>query len=226
MQQHQPSDGTSQIDARYWLHNLWAGKWIILACTILATAVAFVKVHFQIVSYRAQAQVQVDAPPFLPSPGMDISSQSSYYSNIDRYFKTERQKLTSNRMHLMFAERLRTKDARYQYLSSESIASDFAGGLSLQPVEDTNLLWLDFIADNPEKASEWVNLYVDVYVAENDRLQGEAVHAAGKRNAEMIITGPAEILDGRGEAGIDDLNAHGAPSQACGCNRRCRVRTR
>ena len=43
------------------------------------------------------------------------------------------------------------------------------------------------------------------------RLQGEAVHAARKRDAEMIITGPAEILDGGGEAGSDDLNGHGAP---------------
>ena len=31
--------------------------------------------------------------------------------------------------------------------------------------------------------------------------QGEPVHAAGKRNAEMVVAGPAEILDRRRKAG-------------------------
>lgn len=168
-------EGTQHIDLRYLLHVLWGGKWIILACMLLAAGISFVNLHFQKVSYRAQAQIQIDAPPFLPTPGADFSSQSGYYSNIDRYFKTERQKLVSRRMTMLFAERLKKQDSRYASSPSESISGDLSGGLGLTPVEDTNLLWVHFTTDNPKKAAEWVNLYVDVYVEENGRLQNEAV---------------------------------------------------
>ena len=174
-EQQQLSESLPQLDIRYILHLLWSGKWVILACMLLAMALAMVNNSFQKVSYRAQAQLQVDAPPFLPSPGADFTSQSGYYLNIDRYFKTEKQKLTSRRMHLLFAARLKQQNPSFQNQSIESIASELGGGISLTPVEDTNLLWLDFIGDDPRKASDWVNLYVDLYVEENDRQQGEAV---------------------------------------------------
>jgi polysaccharide biosynthesis transport protein len=174
-EQQQLSESLPQLDIRYILHVLWSGKWLILACMLLTMALAMVNNNFQKVSYRAQAQLQVDAPPFLPSPGADFTSQSSYYLNIDRYFKTEKQKLTSRRMHLLFAERLKQQNPRFQSQSNDAIAGELGGGISLAPVEDTNLLWLEFIADDPRKASDWVNLYVDLYVEENDRQQGEAV---------------------------------------------------
>src|SRR6266498_5805936 len=138
MQPQQGPEGAMQIDVRYWLHSLWGGKWIILVCMLLASALAFVQVHLQQVSYRSQAQIQIDAPPYLPTPGADLNAQTSYYSNIDRYFKTERQKLTSRRLHLLFAERLKAKEKRYQHVPTDQIASEFGGGLSLTPVEDTN----------------------------------------------------------------------------------------
>jgi len=175
MQDLNVSESLPQLDIRYILHVLWTGKWVILACMLVAMALAAVNNNFQKVSYRAQAQIQIDAPPFLPSPGADFNSQSSYYLNIDRYFKTEKQKLTSRRMHLLFAGRLKQQNPRFQNQSSDGIAGELGGGISLAPVEDTNLLWLEFVADDPRKAADWVNLYVDLYVEENDRQQGEAV---------------------------------------------------
>ena len=87
MQDLNVSESLPQLDIRYILHVLWTGKWVILACMLVAMALAAVNNNFQKVSYRAQAQIQIDAPPFLPSPGADFNAQSSYYLNIDRYFK-------------------------------------------------------------------------------------------------------------------------------------------
>src|SRR5213596_524364 len=156
MQDLNVSESLPQLDIRYILHVLWTGKWVILACMLVALALAAVNNNFQKVSYRAKAQI-------------------SYYLNIDRYFKTEKQKLTSRRMHLLFAGRLKQQNPRLQNQSSDGIAGELGGGISLAPVEDTNLLWLEFVADDPRKAADWVNLYVDLYVEENDRQQGEAV---------------------------------------------------
>ncbi len=127
MQDLNVSESLPQLDIRYILHVLWTGKWVILACMLVAMALAAVNNNFQKVSYRAQAQIQIDAPPFLPSPGADFNAQSSYYLNIDRYFKTEKQKLTSRRMHLLFAGRLKQQNPRFQNQSSDEIAGELGG---------------------------------------------------------------------------------------------------
>src|SRR5207247_2616643 len=84
MQDLNVSESLPQLDIRYILHVLWTGKWVILACMLVALALAAVNNNFQKVSYRAQAQIQIDAPPFLPSPGADFNAQSSYYLKNDR----------------------------------------------------------------------------------------------------------------------------------------------
>src|SRR5881392_1676594 len=127
MQDLNVSESLPQLDIRYILHVLWTGKWVILACMLLAMALAMVNNNFQKVTYRAQAQLQVDAPPFLPSPGADFTSQSGYYLNVDRYFKTEKQKLTSRRMHLLFAARLKQQNPSLQNYSIEAIAGELGG---------------------------------------------------------------------------------------------------
>ena len=62
MQDLNVSESLPQLDIRYILHLLWSGKWVILSCMLLAMALAMVNNNFQKVSYRAQAQIQVDAP--------------------------------------------------------------------------------------------------------------------------------------------------------------------
>ena len=44
------------------------------------------------------------------------------------------------------------------------------------------------------------------------RLKREAVHSAGERDAQVVVAGPSQVLDGRGEARSDDLNGHKAPA--------------
>ena len=48
------------------------------------------------------------------------------------------------------------------------------------------------------------------------------VHAAGERDADMIVAGTPEVLDGGGKAGLQNLNGHGGPPRACDCSRRYR----
>ncbi len=149
---------------------------------MLAMTLAAISNYFQSLQYQAVAQIQIDAPPSLPNPGADMAAQSNYYLNIDRYFKTEKEKLNSRRMHALFAEALKEKDPRYKSVDPESIAGEFAGGLAIFPVEDTNLIALEFKSDNPQKAADWLNLYVDLFVAENRRVQEENV----KQNREIL----------------------------------------
>src|ERR1700730_4639077 len=48
------------------------------------------------------------------------------------------------------------------------------------------------------------------------------VHAAGERDADVIIAGTPEVLDGGGKTRLQNLNGHGEPPRACDCRRRCR----
>jgi polysaccharide biosynthesis transport protein len=173
---------SSSLDLRYYFHALLNGRWIIIAAMLLAMALAAISNYFQTLQYQSVAQIQIDAPPFLPNPGADLSAQSNYYLNIDRYFKTEKEKLNSRRMHSIFIQKLQEKDARYRSVPAESIARELEVGLKIYPVEDTNLVAVEFKTDNPQKAADWLNMYVDLFVAENMRVQEENV----KQNREIL----------------------------------------
>ena len=56
--------------------------------------------------------------------------------------------------------------------------------------------------------------------------QRQAIHAAGDGNADVVIAGPAEILHGGGQTGLDDFNGHGAPPSAWRWFRRCPCESR
>ena len=170
------------FDLRYTLNTLCNGKWIILATTAIAMTVAVISNYFQTLQYQSWAQVQIDAPPFMPSPGQDAMAQSSYYLSMDRYFKTEKEKMTSPRMYLRFAERLRQGDARSLARSADSISTELGKGIKVEPVADTNLVTVYLTLDNPRKAADWVNLYVDLFVEENARQQEENV----KQSREIL----------------------------------------
>jgi succinoglycan biosynthesis transport protein ExoP len=162
-------------DLQYILHTLLGGKWIILSVAVLALVLAILSNYFQVHSYRSWAQIQIDAPPYLPNPGSDIAAQSSYYSNVDKYFNTEKEKLQSRRMMSLFAEQLHKKDPTYQSMANDAIAGEMAGGLSVVPVEDTNLLNVLFTTNDYKKAADWLNQYLDLFVEENRLVQGESV---------------------------------------------------
>ncbi len=180
---------TPSLDIRYFLNVLLNGKWIILSTTLLGMILAITSNYFQTLSYRASGQIQIDAPASLPSPGPDLMAQSSYYQNIDRYFLTQKQKLSSRKVCLLFAERLKRLDARYQGFPAEAIAGEIGGGLAVAPVEDTNLLNVSFTSDNAQKAAEWINIYLDLFVEENARLQEKSV----EQNREILARQLEEV---------------------------------
>ncbi len=174
---------TTNFDVRYFLNAILNGKWIIVATTVLGMTLAIASNYFQTLSYRAAGQIQIDAPASLPSPGTDLMAQNNYYLNIDRYFQTQKQKMSSRKMHLLFAERLKRLDNRYRGVPTDSIAGEIGGGLAITPVEDTNLLNISFTTGNAEKAAEWLNIYLDLFVEENARVQEESV----KQNREILV---------------------------------------
>lgn len=170
------------MDVRHLLNTLYNGKWVILATTFLAMALVAVSNYFQELHYQSYAQIQIDAPPFLPNQGTDIAAQSSYYTNVNKYFRTQQEKLYSRRLRGIFAERITQKDTRYQNRSIDSIVEELGKGLRVEPIEDTNLVAIYFTADNPDKAAEWLNLFADIFVEENARQQEENV----KQNRELL----------------------------------------
>jgi len=103
MEQQQPT-----LDRRYLVNAIINGKWIIIATMILVASLAAVSNYFQTLRYRAWRSCR-SMRALLASPTADVASQSGYYSNIDKYFNTEKEKLNSRRMHTLFAEQLKLR---------------------------------------------------------------------------------------------------------------------
>jgi polysaccharide biosynthesis transport protein len=183
-------DKAGSFDLQFLLKTLRNGKWILVSAAILAMTIAAVGNYFQALQYQASAQIQIEPPPFLPAPGQNLASQSDYYTNIDRYFKTQTEKLSSRRMRTRFAEELR-KDSAYAGQSTDEIATGFERGFSVEPVRDTNLISVHFVSTNPDKAARWLNLYAELFVQDNALLQEENV----RQSRELLKAQLSEVKE-------------------------------
>ncbi len=197
------------FDLRQTVSVLIDGRWIIVATMLLAITTALISNYFQTLRYQSVAQIQIDAPAFLPNPGSDIAAQNGYYTNIERYFKTQKEKLTSRRMFTLFGSRLRESPS-FQARSAETIAAEFGGGFSVEPIEDTNLVTLRLIADNPEKAAIWLNAYADLFIEENAHQQEENV----RQNREFLRAQLDEIKGLLSSQQAQTSQGNGGPGEA------------
>jgi len=152
-----------EIDFREYFLLLWARKWWILACAVsilvLMTAWAMTRPKM----YRATTKIIVE-----PKPSINNNQFDSFvnYWQLDRYIADQ-------------VQVLKTEKLAQRVIDHHGLASlpEFAGRkpdphllldhLSVQPVEESNVVELSLTARDPHRAAEWLNMYVEEYIAAN-----------------------------------------------------------
>ena len=156
------------------LNAIRAHRWIIVAATAVAMGVAAISNHAQVPRYQAYAQVQVSLPGSLPDSGGGPPAQADDARHVSQYLETEREKLNSSALRALFAEQMQSRGSRG--LVPESITGELQKNMRVEPVEGTNLIKVCFTAADPEKASEWLNRYLDLAVEGSSRQREEAAN--------------------------------------------------
>ncbi|NOZ78003.1 MAG: polysaccharide biosynthesis tyrosine autokinase [Acidobacteria bacterium] len=148
-----------EINVMDYVHLLWGQKWIIAAVVLVAILVGGAWAFTRTKLYRASTRIALEQAPQI------IKNQ--IYSGVSWW---ELQHYAQDQVQVLETRRLAERVARKLGLdnpNSNSAAYQLLGNLTVKPVKDTNVLELSLINTDPKKAAEWLNLYVQEYIAMN-----------------------------------------------------------
>jgi capsular exopolysaccharide synthesis family protein len=147
-------DGEPEINVMEYVQLVWRHRWLIVgvvvACVVLGGAWSLTRPKM----YRSSSKVALQA-----SPQTGTSQFDSFlnYWQMDRYIKDQVQVLRTRQLATRVANRLG--------LTDEGGAGSLLGSLQVDPVEETNIIQVSMTGLDPDKVSEYVNVYVDEYIA-------------------------------------------------------------
>ncbi len=152
-------EGESDINVMDYVHLLWGQKWLIAAVVVVVMVVGGAWAFTRTKLYRATTRIALEQAPQI------IKNQ--VYSGVTWW---DLQHYAQDQVQVIETRRLAARVARKLGLDApndDSGAYRLLGSLTVKPVKDTNVLELSMINPDPKKAAEWLNLYVQEYIAIN-----------------------------------------------------------
>jgi len=152
-----------EINIMEYVDLLWRQKWIIaavvLVCILAGGAWAFTTTKM----YRATTRIAFEqAPQIIKS---QVYGGPSWWE-LQQYVKDQTQVLQTHRLAERVAEKLGLK-GNPEVAEGGDPAAMLLGSLKVENVKDTNILELSLVGPDPNKVAEWLNVYVQEYIAIN-----------------------------------------------------------
>ncbi len=150
-------DGEPQVNVREYLSLIWVRRWTVLAVTALTVVVTVAWTLTRPRLFKASADISVgERTPQLIQNQVDFGPN---YWELERYVDEQVRVLTTRRMAGQVATRLG--------LAGRDAGAGLLASLQVQRVKDTNIIQLSMVGTDPERAAEWLNVYIEEYIAAN-----------------------------------------------------------
>lgn len=158
-----PEDIGGEIDIREYFNLLWARKWwvLICACSVLVLLSAWSLTRPKM--YRATTKIIVE-----PKQAINNNQFDSFvnYWQLDRYITDQVQVLKTERLAQRVIDRLGLASLP-EYAGQKPGPWIILSHLNIEPVEGSNVVELSLTAGDPQRAAEWLNVYVEEYIKAN-----------------------------------------------------------
>jgi polysaccharide biosynthesis transport protein len=151
-----------EINVMEYVHLLWRQRWIVLAVVLLCVLAGSAWVFTRTKVYRATSELALEAAPQIVKS--EIYTGPSWWE-LQHYAKNQVEVLETRRLAERVAQKLGL--AKPDASGNTDSTGGLLGRLQVEPVEDTNVLQLSLTATDPHRAAEWLNVYVEEYIAIN-----------------------------------------------------------
>jgi capsular exopolysaccharide synthesis family protein len=159
------NDEEPELDFKEYLWLLWARRWIILAVTAIVTLTTWAWTHSRPVKYRTSTTISIDArSPQIIRQSQFLIGPNPWEQAV--YIREQERILRSYDL----AQRAVVKiglDAITGDGSESSAVAMLLGMLDVMPLAETTLVTLSMTGSDPDRIAEWLNLYIDEYIAFN-----------------------------------------------------------
>lgn len=152
------SGDAPSVDLRAYLTALWRRRVVIVFCFIIVVATAMTLSYRKTALYRASAQVLLQSR----LSEQVVGSGAVQYVDPIRVQKTESQIITSPAVQAQAEQKL-----------------GYAAGVSVRPLADTDIIFVDAVDRDPKRAAATANAYVDAYIAFRHKQAVDDLTAAG-----------------------------------------------
>jgi len=159
----------SEIRIMDYLLLLWGRKWIILGVTLTCLVLAISWALTRPKLYKATAEISVGerAPQIIKN---QVSFGPNYWE-LERYVEEQVRVLQTKRLAHRVVDRLGL--ASQPGFAGPDPAGRLLAMIEPERVKETSIISLSLIAKDPVHAAEWLNVFIDEYIAMNieDNLQ-------------------------------------------------------
>ncbi|MCU0306023.1 MAG: polysaccharide biosynthesis tyrosine autokinase [Thermoanaerobaculales bacterium] len=155
-------DAEPEIDVMEYVRLLWAQRWLVLgvmlATMVFATAWSMTRTKM----YRATTKLTLQPAPQLSQNQFDMMMS---WWQMDRFIADQIEVLKTRQLAQRLVDRLGIQSL------PEYAEIDAAGAvlsmIEAEPVKESFVIEVSMVSDDPERASEWLNLYVDEFMKAN-----------------------------------------------------------
>jgi capsular exopolysaccharide synthesis family protein len=155
-------ESDSEIDIMEYARLLWAKKWIIvavlLATVVLATAWAMTRTKM----YRATTKLTLQPAPQLSQNQLDLMMS---WWQMDRFIADQIEVLQTRQLAQRLVDRLGL-DSLPEYQGVDAV-SMVLGMVEAEAISESFVVEISMVSDDPDRASEWLNIYVDEFQKAN-----------------------------------------------------------
>ncbi len=187
--------GESDLDIRYYGGVLWRGRWLVLVAAVLGTALSSLIAYLQIPEYQAQTMVQIEPPvPFFMGVNEALmGGGGGYWQNSD-FYHTQFKIITSKAIADKVIDELKLKD-KIPFKDSPDPSALFLQHVSVAPVPESRLAYINVSHDDPAEAALWANRVADVYINHSLGQRVESARKAFDWLQERLNTTAAEMKE-------------------------------
>ncbi|RLE26930.1 MAG: hypothetical protein DRJ65_04355 [Acidobacteria bacterium] len=156
-------DQGHEIDVMEYARLLWSRRWLVLAVllstVVLTTAWSVTRPKL----YRAATKLIVEPTSSINNNQFDAFVS---YWQLDRYISDQVQVLETDRLAKRVVDQLGLASLP-EFEGRKPGPGIVLGGLTVKPVAESNVIELSMIGRNPDRVAEWLNVYVEQYIAAN-----------------------------------------------------------
>jgi len=155
-------DAEPEIDVMEYARLLWAKKWLIVAVLVATVVFATAWSMTRTKMYRATTKLILQPAPQMSQNQFDMMMS---WWQMDRFIADQIEVLKTRKLAQHLVNRLGLQSLP-EFQGTDAV-SMVLGMVSAEPIEESFVIEVSMVSADPDRASEWLNLYVEEFMAAN-----------------------------------------------------------
>ncbi len=155
-------DAEPEIDVMEYARLLWAKKWLVVGALVATVVFASAWSMTRTKMYRATTKLTLQPAPQLSQNQFDMMMS---WWQMDRFIADQIEVLETRQLAQRLVNRLGIQTLP-EFAEVDAVGMVLAM-IEAKPIKESFVIEVSMVSDDPVRASEWLNLYIEEFMASN-----------------------------------------------------------